>query len=67
VNLIHKGPITIDSHDAISPVYASSSAFDKSEAYVPGRLQGKGIFFIRGKEEHSVRRRIWAGAFTPQT
>ncbi|KAF8148431.1 cytochrome P450 [Crassisporium funariophilum] len=65
---VRTGPntLTIDSHDAISPIYASAGALDKSDAYIPGRMEGNGLFFIRSKDEHNVRRRLWAGAFTPQ-
>ncbi|KDR69574.1 hypothetical protein GALMADRAFT_145320 [Galerina marginata CBS 339.88] len=67
---VRTGPntLTIDSHEAISPIYASAGALDKSDAYkIPGKEEGSGLFFIQSKEEHNVRRRLWAPAFTPQS
>ncbi|KAH7913697.1 cytochrome P450 [Hygrophoropsis aurantiaca] len=65
---VRTGPntLSINSHNAVSPIYASSQAWDKSDAYNPARTQGQGLFFIRDKIQHDARRRFWAKAFTPQ-
>jgi hypothetical protein len=64
---VRTGPntLSINSHTAIAPLYASSTAFPKSNAYTPGRMHGDGLFFLQGHEEHNARRKIWAPAFSP--
>lgn len=57
--------LSINSSTAIHPIYASSQAFDKSEAYRPGRSHDDALFFMRDRTKHSRRRKIWAQAFTP--
>ncbi|KAJ7431550.1 cytochrome P450 [Mycena galericulata] len=65
---VRTGPntLSINSYSAIAPIYASSTAYPKSNAYTPGRMHGDGLFFIQGIEEHNARRRIWAPAFQPR-
>lgn len=46
------------------PIYTSAQCMDKSEAYRPGRSPHGGLFFVRGRDEHNVRRRVWAPAFS---
>jgi hypothetical protein len=64
---VRTGPntLSINSHTAIAPIYASSTAFPKSNAYTPGRMHGDSLFFMQGIEEHNTRRKIWAPAFSP--
>jgi hypothetical protein len=75
VNDLHKrygvavrtGPntISLNSHDAILPIYASASAWDKSDAYQLGLVPGTGLFFIRDRKSHDYRRRhYWAPSLT---
>ncbi|TFK56914.1 cytochrome P450 [Heliocybe sulcata] len=64
---LRTGPntISINLHQAVGPIYASSSAWNKSAAYSLGQLPGAGLFFIRDREAHNFRKRhYWAGAFT---
>ncbi|KAF7336095.1 Cytochrome P450 [Mycena venus] len=64
---VRTGPntLSINSHEAIRTIYATSTSMDKSNAYRPGRFFGGGLFFIRRKDMHAERRRIWAPAFSP--
>lgn len=67
--IIRTGPNTLSlntaSPQAISALYASSNAFEKSAAYnLPGRGNvGKGLFFMRGRGEHRIRKKAWAKGF----
>ncbi|KAH9914219.1 cytochrome P450 [Fomitopsis serialis] len=65
-SFVRTGPTTlsISSPNAIMPVYASPHSMDKSEAYRPGRFHPGGLFFIRERDDHNKRRRIWAPAFS---
>ncbi|OCH88354.1 cytochrome P450 [Obba rivulosa] len=65
--VVRTGPNTLsfNSHAAVSPIYSSAVAFNKSNAYIPGKMHGTGLFFIQDRDEHSVRRRHWAPAFKP--
>ncbi len=56
--------LSINSDAAIAPIYGSSQAFSKSSAYDPAGLKGDGLFFIRPRDVHNVRRKRWAQAFT---
>ncbi|KAJ7102695.1 cytochrome P450 [Mycena epipterygia] len=64
---VRTGPntLSINSHEAIKTIYAASNCMDKSTAYRPGRFFGGGLFFIRRRDIHADRRRIWANAFSP--
>lgn len=64
---VRTGPYTlsINSHKAVGPLYSSSNAFHKSKAYIPGGVHGSGLFFIQDRDEHNVRRKMWAPGFTP--
>ncbi|KAF7360803.1 Cytochrome P450 [Mycena venus] len=66
---VRTGPntLSINSHEAIRTIYATSTSMDKSNAYRPGRFFGGGLFFIRRKDMHAERRRIWAPAFSPSS
>ena len=57
--------LSIDSAAAIAPIYSSSNAFLRSNAYARIGVSGEGLFFSASKEFHSHRRRHWATAFTP--
>lgn len=64
---VRTGPntISLNSHDAILPIYASASAWDKSEAYQLGLVPGTGLFFIRDRRTHDYRRKhYWASSLT---
>jgi len=64
---VRTGPntLSINTHSAINPLYASANAMEKSLAYRPGRLHGDGLFFQTRHFEHTERRRLIAGAFSP--
>lgn len=64
---VRTGPntLSINSIKAVAPLYSSSTSFNKSKAYIPGGVQGHGLFFIQDREEHNVRKKHWAPAFTP--
>ncbi|KAI0337444.1 cytochrome P450 [Trametopsis cervina] len=66
--IVRIGPnsLSASSIGAVSAIYASSSAMPKAPAYsdVRGGLKGVGMFTMRTKEEHAVRRRTWAAAFS---
>lgn len=65
--VVRTGPNTIsmNSHDAILPIYASASAWDKSDAYQLGLVPGTGLFFIRDRKSHGYRRRhYWKPSLT---
>ncbi|KAF5336295.1 hypothetical protein D9758_014489 [Tetrapyrgos nigripes] len=66
-NFVRIGPnkLSILSGDAFHTIYASAKGFDKSLAYRPGHFPDTGLFFLRKREEHSNRRKAWAGAFNP--
>lgn len=57
--------LSIDSAAAIAPIYSSSNAYLRSNAYSRIGVSGEGLFFSASKEFHSHRRRHWAMAFTP--
>jgi hypothetical protein len=64
---VRTGPntISLNSHDAILPIYASASAWDKSDAYQLGLIPGTGLFFIRDRKSHDYRRRhYWTPSLT---
>ncbi|EMD30614.1 hypothetical protein CERSUDRAFT_145879, partial [Gelatoporia subvermispora B] len=65
--VVRTGPNTLsfNSRAAVSPIYSSAQALNKSSAYIPGHMHGTGLFFIQDRDEHSVRRRHWAAAFKP--
>jgi hypothetical protein len=62
-----QGPnkLSILSGDAYHTIYASAKSFDKSLAYRFGHSPDGGLFFLRNKDEHSIRRKSWAPAFNP--
>lgn len=64
---VRTGPntLSINSATAVSALYGSSNAFNKSDAYTPGNMHGVSLFFIRDRETHTIRRKRWAPAFTP--
>lgn len=68
--IIRTGPNTLSaaSMSAFTTIYASSSAMPKSTAYAElrGGLKGIGMFTMRTKEEHALRRRTWTAAFSNQ-
>ncbi|KAJ7679340.1 cytochrome P450 [Mycena polygramma] len=59
--------LSINSHEAIGPIYSSANCMNKSNSYRPGRVFDGGLFFIREKDIHDARRRIWAPAFSPSS
>lgn len=64
-HMLGPNTLSINSHTAIGPVYSSAQAFSKSQAYIPGKFHGDGLFFIRPRDVHNTRRKHWAPAFTP--
>ncbi|KAJ6497914.1 cytochrome P450 [Mycena vulgaris] len=66
---VRTGPntLSINSHEAFKPIYSGSNAMEKSSSYRMGRLHDGGLFFIRRKNVHDERRRIWAPAFSPSS
>ncbi|KAJ7473679.1 cytochrome P450, partial [Mycena galericulata] len=64
--VVRTGPNTVSflSASAIGQIYSSASAFDKSTAYDVQHLQGEGLFLIKDKATHNVRRRIWNRSFS---
>jgi cytochrome P450 len=59
--------VSINDQASVEPIYASASAWEKSQAYKLGREPDHGLFFLRGKDAHHVRRRqYWAPAFSGQ-
>ena len=57
--------ISINSLDAVGPIYAAANAYDKSKLYRLGRIWDDALLFIRERGPHNERRKVWAGAFTP--
>ncbi len=57
--------LSINSLEAVGPIYSSAQCFNRSEGYRPGRFGDNSLFFIRDRQRHNIRRRVWAGAFTP--
>ncbi|KAJ7246590.1 cytochrome P450 [Mycena haematopus] len=51
---------------AITQIYGSSNALDKSTAYDVQSMKGEGLFFIKDKATHARRRRIWNRAFSDE-
>ncbi|KIY69557.1 cytochrome P450 [Cylindrobasidium torrendii FP15055 ss-10] len=66
---VRTGPntLSIASVEAVHPIYAERSAFDKSNAYRPGRAPVGGLFFSTKKDIHNLRRKAWAGAFSAKS
>ncbi|PSR90838.1 hypothetical protein PHLCEN_2v4807 [Hermanssonia centrifuga] len=64
---VRTGPntLSINSLEAVGPIYSSAQCFNRSEGYRPGRFGDNSLFFIRDRQRHNIRRRVWAGAFTP--
>ncbi|KZV71626.1 cytochrome P450 [Peniophora sp. CONT] len=57
--------LSINSHAATAPIYASGVPMDKTPAYSMGNLPGEGLFWMQHVKAHNERRRIWAKGFTP--
>lgn len=57
--------ISINSVEAVGPIYSAANAFEKSTLYRLGRIMSHALLFIRERGPHAERRKIWAGAFTP--
>ncbi|KAJ4466294.1 cytochrome P450, partial [Lentinula aciculospora] len=68
-DFVRTGPntLSINSYAAVSAIYSSASAMDKSSAYDFGGMAGLGLFFTKEKKSHSQRRRQWARAFTKES
>ncbi|KAJ6512373.1 cytochrome P450, partial [Mycena vulgaris] len=64
--VVQTGPNTLSFSDpsAISEIYGSSSALDKTTAYDLHSMGGDGLFFIKDQPTHSRRRKIWNRAFS---
>ncbi|KAJ7907007.1 cytochrome P450, partial [Mycena leptocephala] len=65
-SVVQIGPNTLSfkSLSAIQKIYGSSDALDKSKAYDFVSMKGHGVFLIKDKATHSLRRRIWNRAFS---
>lgn len=65
-DVVRIGPnrVSINSSDAIYPIYASPQAFDRAASYRPGLIHDGSLLFSRKRVEHGHRKRIWAGALT---
>ncbi|KAJ6619903.1 cytochrome P450 [Mycena sp. CBHHK59/15] len=63
---VRTGPntLSINSNAAVSQIYATAACFNKSDAYTLPEVHGRGFFFILDREEHNVRRNMWAPAFS---
>ncbi|KAJ7214343.1 cytochrome P450, partial [Mycena pura] len=66
--VVQIGPNTLSfiSPTAISSIYGSANAPDKSTAYDMQHLKGDGLFFLKDKASHSRRRRIWNRSFSEE-
>ncbi|KAJ7261067.1 cytochrome P450 [Mycena rebaudengoi] len=66
--IVQTGPNTVSfsSVPAISQIYGSSNALDKTTAYDMHPIPGEGLFFIKDKATHTRRRKIWNRAFSNQ-
>ncbi|KAI0028700.1 cytochrome P450 [Vararia minispora EC-137] len=64
--IVRIGPdaLSINDSTAVGPIYAAANAMDKNASYTFGGAKGKGLFFMKEREEHNFRRRMWAGAFS---
>jgi cytochrome P450 len=62
------GPNTLSflSLPAITRIYGSSNALDKTTAYDVHSMNEEGLFFIKDKATHARRRRIWNRAFSEE-
>lgn len=63
------GPNTLSVNDntAVSPIYSSTSAWDRSPAYSLGKTEGTSLFLLQDRELHNFRRRhYWAPFFTAE-
>ncbi|KAJ7863748.1 cytochrome P450 [Mycena olivaceomarginata] len=66
--VVQTGPNTLSflSLSAITRIYGSSNALDKTTAYDVHSMNGEGLFFIKDKATHARRRRIWNRAFSEE-
>lgn len=65
--IVRTGPntLSINSHAAITPIYANANAFGKSDAYtMRTTTAGKGLFFMTDLRAQHLRRRLWAPGFS---
>ncbi|KAE9397910.1 cytochrome P450 [Gymnopus androsaceus JB14] len=62
------GPNTVSftSLPAITQIYTSSHALEKTTAYDLHSIKGEGLFFIKDKASHVPRRRIWNRSFSKE-
>ncbi|KAE9387276.1 cytochrome P450 [Gymnopus androsaceus JB14] len=62
------GPNTVSftSLSAITKIYGSSQALEKTSAYDLHLIKGEGLFFIKEKASHIPRRRIWNRSFSKE-
>ncbi|THH00847.1 hypothetical protein EW026_g1718 [Hermanssonia centrifuga] len=56
---VRTGPntLSINSLEAVGPIYSSAQCFNRSEGYRPGRFGDNSLFFIRDRQRHNIRRR----------
>ncbi|KAJ7306785.1 cytochrome P450 [Mycena albidolilacea] len=66
--VVQTGPNTLSflSLSAITRIYGSSNALDKTTAYDVHSMNEEGLFFIKDKATHARRRRIWNRAFSEE-
>ncbi|KAI0372489.1 cytochrome P450 [Pilatotrama ljubarskyi] len=55
--------ISINTKSAVHTIYRSAQCFNKTDAY-DLHLKGEGVFFIKDRERHAVRRRPWNRALS---
>ncbi|KAI0634230.1 cytochrome P450 [Trametes polyzona] len=65
--VVRTGPhsISINSKSAVHTIYRSAQCFNKTEAY-DLHLKGEGVFFVKERERHAVRRRPWNRAMSAE-
>ncbi|KAI0356916.1 cytochrome P450 [Trametes cingulata] len=55
--------ISINTKSAVHTIYKSAQCFNKTDAY-DLHLKGEGVFFVKDRERHAVRRRPWNRALS---
>ncbi|KIJ48823.1 hypothetical protein M422DRAFT_247182 [Sphaerobolus stellatus SS14] len=59
--------LSINVYDAVGPIYAAISAWNKSKNYALEYFSDNKLFFMQERETHNIRRKkYWAPAFTPK-
>lgn len=61
--LVGPNSISINSKTAAYTIHKSAQCFNKTEAY-DLHLKGEGLFFVKERDRHAVRRRPWNRAMS---